>query len=115
MNIGSYGTGFDGLTFSIQDGGTVVFTKSFFTLASAQAFFTDDPLTPVGLQNLTGSVDLTLSYALTASAGKGAAFSYVVGDTVAPVPLPSAAWLLLSGLGGLAAISRRRPGFTRTT
>jgi hypothetical protein len=110
LNMGSYGTGFDGLTFSIMDGGTVVFTKTFATLASAQTFFTDDPLAPSGLQNLTGSVDLTLSYALTASDGKGAGFSYVIGDTVSPVPEPSTWALLGVGLGGLLVMRRLQRG-----
>lgn len=30
--------------------------------------------------------------------------------TVAPIPLPAAAWLLLAGLGGLAVVGRRRRG-----
>lgn len=44
--------------------------------------------------------------------GEGEIFplSYVPGtvESVAPVPLPAAAWLLLSGLAGVAAFARRR-------
>jgi hypothetical protein len=45
--------------------------------------------------------------------GKGNGFyAWAVrpGDVAPPVPLPAAAWLLLSGLGGLAALGRRRAG-----
>ena len=33
---------------------------------------------------------------------------YVVEKSIAPIPLPAAGWLMLAGLGGLAALRRRR-------
>lgn len=37
-------------------------------------------------------------------------FSAGYGDAPPPVPLPASAWLMLSGLGGLGALSRKRKG-----
>jgi hypothetical protein len=39
---------------------------------------------------------------------------FAVSSTSTPVPLPAAAWLLISGLGGIAAVARRK-GASRAT
>ena len=46
-------------------------------------------------------------YALLNAAGSQVE-SGIVGVLATPVPLPAAAWLLMSGLGGLAVMARRR-------
>lgn len=38
----------------------------------------------------------------------GGSTKYLGGDAPAPVPLPAAGWLMLAGLGGLAALRRKR-------
>jgi hypothetical protein len=77
LTIGAYNNGFKTLTFTVAEGATTLFTKSFSTLSQAQAYFTDDP---VVLGNLSGPIDLTLTYKLTANAPEGAGISYLVAD-----------------------------------
>ncbi|MEM6906885.1 MAG: VPLPA-CTERM sorting domain-containing protein, partial [Pseudomonadota bacterium] len=40
--------------------------------------------------------------------GQNVVINYVAEFTVAAIPLPATAWLMLAGLGGLAAAARRR-------
>jgi hypothetical protein len=42
------------------------------------------------------------------AAGYTLAFSSGIGNAPIPTPLPAAAWLLLSGLGGMIVLARRR-------
>jgi hypothetical protein len=112
LNLASYGGGFSDLTFTVKDGSATVLTDSFTTLASAEAFFTDDPLSPKSLQNLSGAVDLSLDYQITAKGGEGAGIAYVLGDKRTATNVPeidsssalSAATLLL---GSLMVLRRR--------
>jgi len=66
---------------------------------------------PQGTFNLTGATAFT-SVVITANDANGAGDEpLVIADmtsTPSPVPLPAAAWLLLSGLGGAAGVLRRR-------
>jgi len=78
--MGAYSGGFTRLTFTVAEGATTLLTKTFTTLSAAQTYFSDDP---VSLGDITGAVDLKLTYKLTANAAEGAGISYLVAD--APV------------------------------
>jgi hypothetical protein len=71
--------------------------------------------TPVGVPLATGSSINLLSISggpydlyVTGDATGTKGGYYVGGVTTSPVPLPAAAWLLLSGLAGVGAMARRR-------
>lgn len=55
----------------------------------------------------TGGTPINVAVDTTGSSGL-LEFSQLTVETVAPVPLPAAAWLFLSGLGGLGALKLKR-------
>jgi hypothetical protein len=68
------------LNFTVKEGSAPLFSDSFSTLANAEAFFKDNPLS---LGQITGPVDLTLSYQLTENQPGGFGVSYVLADAPA--------------------------------
>ena len=107
MAISASNSGFKTLTFTVAEGATTLFTKSFSTLSQAHAYFTDDP---VVLGNFTGPIDLTLTYKLTANAPEGAGISYLVADG-SPV---SSAHLSLTGVAAGRDEARPHEGLITT-
>jgi len=59
---------------------------------------------PMSAATSTGLFTVTL----TASQGGQAVLSNTIHVNVAPIPLPAAGWLLLSGIGALGFAARRR-------
>jgi hypothetical protein len=98
----SLGKGFDSATFQISENGTVLEDKLFTDLASAQAFFSDNP---IGITLLAGLNTIRLSFNETISGGDGFSFDYAA---IAPVPLPPTLLLFAPGLGGLGLLGWRR-------
>jgi hypothetical protein len=81
LNYGGNSTlALSSLSFTVKEGSTTLLTDSFSTLAAAETFFNDDPLS---LGKVTGPVDLTLSYQLTENQPGGFGVSYVLADAPA--------------------------------
>jgi hypothetical protein len=100
------------LTLDIYNLGHRLLDVSFASVAAAEAYFTDQS---VDLGTFAGSVDLTMTFTVTGAGNQGADFSYVLsaGELTTPVPEPAAWWLMLAGLGGLAAQRVRKGRATR--
>ena len=104
LNNNSLGKGFDSATFQLTENGTVLDNKLFTDLASAQAFFSNNP---INITLLAGLNIIQLSFNETISGGDGFAFDYAA---VSPIitPLPTTLPLFATGLGALGLLGWRR-------
>ena len=100
----SLGKGFDSATFQISENGAVLENHLFTDLASAQAFFSDNP---INLTLLAGLNIVQLSFNEKISGGDGFAFDYATTSSVV-TPLPTTLPLFATGLAGLGLLGWRR-------
>lgn len=75
-----------------------------FYILTGSSDLLDDPAANVRVANGGNFASWSLSAAGT--------LTYSAGGGTQPVPLPAAVWLLLSGIGGLSAVGRRRRAVT---
>ena len=108
LNNNSLGNGFDTAVFQILSNGTVVDSQSFNTLASAQAFFSDNP---IDVALASGLHDVQLTFDETMSSTGGFSFNYATvsgGHGGSAAPLPPSWTMMLIGLVGLGFVAYRR-------
>jgi hypothetical protein len=101
--------GFDSALFQISDNGNVIVSQSFASLASAEAFFSNNNLINIMLAG--GLNNVQLAFNETMSSGEGFSFDYAAAGGLSPTPLPPTWTMMLIGLAGLGfAFSREVKG-----
>src|SRR5208282_4018584 len=105
------GTGFTSLNFTVVEGGSTLVNVAFTTLATAQAFFTNDAL-DLGTFASTSNLSLAINFDLTTSAtGSGFGENFLLGATMSPPPTqpvitaPSSATIGVGQPGPIAGVS----------
>jgi hypothetical protein len=111
LDFTAYGTGFDQLTLSIADNGSLLYSRAFSSLGEAELFFSDGTLNlgsfSAGLQLLT----VTSSFLGSGDGGFG--FSYALaGTAVSAVPEAQTWLMLIAGLGMIVVSARRARRFS---
>ncbi len=119
LQIGSYTA--SGISFSASGDGVGLFDNASTPVLQAYVSFGATTATggtvdnAAGINDVTGVASLVTARSVSGTNGAFLSAGNQIGSpgtigaaSVAPVPLPAAAWLLLSGLGSLGAAARRR-------